>query len=116
MNAFRLLLAAMIVVLLAYTGGVIAKEGLDYVTIARRDLSAMGWAGQFDSDFLMMLALSGLWVAWRHGFSPLGLVLGVVAFLGGVGFLAPYLLVISFANRGDIAAMLLGPRRAGAAA
>lgn len=116
MNAFRLLLAAMIVVVLAYTAGVIAKEGLDYVTIARRDLSAMGWAGQFDADFLMMLGLSGLWVAWRHAFSPVGLGLGVVAFLGGVGFLAPYLLVLSFANRGNVVAMLAGPRRAGAAA
>jgi len=116
MNAFRLLLAVMIVALVAYTAGVISREGFDYVTTARRDLAAMGWAGQFDADFLMMLGLSALWVAWRHGFSPLGLGLGVVAFLGGVGFLAPYLLVLSVANRGNAAAMLLGPGRAGAAA
>ena len=115
MNAFRLLLAVMSVVLAAYTAGVIAKEGLDYVTTARRDLAARGWDGQFDADFLMMLGLNGLWVAWRHGFSPVGLCLGVVAFLGGVGFLAPYLLVLSVANRGNVAAMLVGPGRAGAA-
>lgn len=110
-----MLFVAMIAVVGAYTAAVISREGLDYVTVARRDLLAMGWAGQFDADFLMMLALSGLWVAWRHGFSLVGLALGLVAFLGGVGFLAPYLLVLSVLHRGNVAAMLAGPARAGGA-
>lgn len=111
MTAFRILLVVMIAAVGAYSAVTIANEGLNYISTAQRDLAAMGWAGQFDADFLMMLALSGLWVAWRHGFSVAGLGLGVLAFLGGVMFLAPYLLVLSFAHRGNVAAMLAGPAR-----
>jgi hypothetical protein len=55
-----------------------------------------GWQGQFNLDFSFMLALSGLWVAWRHQFSPAGLALGLLAFLGGALFLSVYLLALSF--------------------
>ena len=87
MNLFRVLLAAMLAGLTAYTALVIAQHGLNYLPTAVADLNAMGWAGQFDLDFLMMLVLSGLWVAWRHAFSGLGLILGVIAFAGGALFL-----------------------------
>ncbi|WP_164157777.1 hypothetical protein [Sandarakinorhabdus rubra] len=54
-----------------------------------------GWQGQFNLDFAFMLTLSGLWVAWRHGFTPAGLALGLVAFLGGALFLSIYLFIQS---------------------
>lgn len=54
-----------------------------------------GWQGQFNLDFLVMLAFSGLWVAWRHGFTPAGLGLGLLAFLGGAMFLSVYLFILS---------------------
>jgi hypothetical protein len=58
-------------------------------------IAAGGWQGQFNLDFVFMLTLSGLWVAWRHGFSPAGLGLGLLAFLGGAMFLSVYLFILS---------------------
>jgi hypothetical protein len=114
MIGFRILLIAMAAILLWYTGLVIAGHGWNYLATAQRDLLEMGWAGQFDADFLMMLTLSGLWVAWRHHFSMAGLGFGLLAFLGGVGFLSLYLLVLSFSTRGDVVEMLIGKSRAAA--
>jgi len=76
------------------------------------DMAAMGWPGQFNLDFLCMLVLSGLWVAWRHRFSGLGIALGLLACFGGAFFLTAYLFVVSFAARGDMQELLLGKPRA----
>jgi hypothetical protein len=74
-------------------------------------MAAMGWPGQFNLDFMSLLTLSGLWVAWRHRFSGPGLALGALAFVGGGLILAAYLLVVSFQARGDINEVLLGKSR-----
>ena len=58
---------------------------------------AMTWAGQFNMDFTCFLLLSGLWLAWRHAFSPSGIVLGVVG----------------LDARGDVKVLVLGRVRAG---
>ena len=58
------------------------------------------------------LGLSAIWVAWRHHFSGAGLALGVVAFVGGMMFLAPYLLWASAQARGNASVLLLGRSRA----
>jgi hypothetical protein len=57
------------------------------------------------------LALSALWLAWRHNFSPAGLLLGLVGLFGGAFFLSAYLLIVSFRVNGDIKALLLGEAR-----
>lgn len=114
MTLFRLLLAAMFVALLLYTAVVIANHGMTLFPVFFGDMIKMAWPGQFNLDFSGFLILSGLWTAWRHHFSPLGLALSVVAVLGGMGFLTLYLLIASFQAKGDIKVMLLGPRRAGA--
>lgn len=114
MTVFRIFLIAIVAIVTVYTGQVIANEGWNYVQTASRDLSAMGWAGQFDLDFLCMLALAGLWVAWRHHFSPAGLALGVLTFLGGAPVVSVYLLVVSMGARGDVVEMLVGKARASA--
>jgi hypothetical protein len=41
---------------------------------------------------MTFLGLSGICVAWRHQFTGGAIALGVVAFFGGMMFLAPYLL------------------------
>jgi hypothetical protein len=112
MTAFRALLIAMLAVVIFYTAIVIAHHGFDFFPAFNADLRAMAWPGQFNVDFSCFLVLSGLWVAWRHHFSALGLALSVVAFFGGIGFLGTYLLIASFQERGDIKAVLLGRRRA----
>jgi hypothetical protein len=114
MTAFRILTIAMFGVLALYTGEVIAAHGMTLFEVYFGDMARMAWAGQFNLDFLFMLTFSALWTAWRNGFSPLGLVLAVVAFFGGSGFLAVYLFILSLQAKGDMREILLGRSRLGA--
>ena len=110
MTLFRLFLIAALAVITVYTGVVIANHGLNLFPAFFGDMARMGWAGQFNLDFMFILALSAIWTAWRNGFSPAGLGLAVVAFFGGAGFLLPYLLILTLRARGDMRSVLLGPR------
>lgn len=113
MGAFRILLVAMWAALTGYTAVTVARHGMGLLPVFFGDMAAMGWPGQFNFDFMMMLALSALWTAWRHRFSAAGLALGLLAFFGGASFLTLYLLVISIQAKGDMRIMLLGESRAG---
>jgi ABC-type Mn2+/Zn2+ transport system permease subunit len=110
MFVFRLLLVTMFGVLLVYTAVTIENHGWDLMSIFFGDIATVTWPGQFNLDFMFMLMLSGLWVAWRHRFSAAGLGLGVVAVFGGAGFLTLYLFVVSLRAHGDMRAVLLGDR------
>jgi hypothetical protein len=112
MTLFRLLLATIFVVILGYTAVVVQNHGLGLLAVFFGDMAAMAWPGQFNLDFMCMLALSGLWVAWRHGFNGAGLALGLAAFFGGALFLSAYLLVESYRCGGDVE-KLIGRRRSG---
>jgi hypothetical protein len=114
MTAFRICLVMIWVVLTGYTILVIANHGLGLFDIFFRDMSPFGWAGQFDLDFLFMLILSSLWVAWRNEYSASGLGLGLVALFGGSLFLSTYLLVLTFSANGNMKEVLIGEKRAGA--
>lgn len=111
MRLFQALIAALWVVLVVYTVAVIARHGMGLIPIYFGDIARMGWPGQFNLDFLCFLTLSALWTAWRGGFSAPSLLLAVVAFFGGAGFLLPFLLILTIRARGDMAAVLLGVRR-----
>jgi len=115
MLGFRALLVTMFGVLLVYTAVTIANHGWNLLSIFFGDMAAMTWPGQFNLDFMFMLMLSGLWVAWRHRFSGAGLALAVVAVFGGASFLSIYLLVVSLQANGDMREVLLGASRSGAA-
>ena len=112
MTAFRALLVAMWVCIAVYTGIVVAEHGINLFPHFFGDMMKLGWPGQFNLDFLCMLALSGLWTAWRNDFSGAGLVLGVLAFFGGAWFLTTYLLVLIAQTRGDLREVLVGRARA----
>ena len=112
MTLLRTLLVGIFAGLFAYTLIVGAHHGWNLLPIFFADLRAMTWNGQFNADFMYFLALSAVWVAWRHAFSLTGLSLGVVAFFGGSLFLSAYLLWASIEAKGDVARLLLGPRRA----
>lgn len=114
MTAFRLWLIVMIVALGAYTAIVIANHGMGLVPIFFGDMAKMEWPGQFNADFMGFLTLSALWLAWRHHFTPTGLVLGLFGLFGGIMFLAPYLLIASYKANGDVKELLLGKARASA--
>jgi len=112
MTLFRLALIAALGVITVYTAIVIANHGLNLFPAFFGDMAAMGWAGQFNLDFMFMLALSALWTAWRNGFSAGGLGLAVVAFFGGTPFLTIYLLYLLARTGGDMRRVLLGDARA----
>jgi hypothetical protein len=111
MTFLRTFLGVFAVALVAYTAVVIANHGWNPFAVFFGDMLAMNWAGQFNFDFSGFLTLSALWTAWRNGFSPLGLVLALVAFFGGMLFLSLYLLVLSASAR-DIGELVAGPRPA----
>jgi hypothetical protein len=112
MNAFRALLIVVWTIIVGYTAIVIANHGMGLLSIFFGDMAAMGWPGQFNLDFMFMLTLSAIWVAWRHQFSIAGLVLGLLALFGGSLFLATYLFMVSWLAKGNMKQMLLGKVRA----
>ena len=112
MAAFRLMLAGMLLVLAVYAGAVTYQYGPDFLPVFFQDIASLTWRGQFNLDFMFMLAFSAIWVAWRHRLTAAGLVLGVMAFLGGAPFLCVYLLVQSRKSAGDPRKLLLGNREA----
>ena len=111
MKLFQALLVLMIATLLGYTGLVLLGQGEGLFSTYFRDIAAVNWAGQFDLDFSCFLALSGIWLAWRHHFSTGGLVLGLLAPVLGILLVAPYLLITSLQVKGDVKALLIGKTR-----
>jgi len=110
MTLFRVLLLLIFAAITLYTGVVVANHGLNLLEVFFGDMAALGWPGQFNLDFMCMLALSALWVGWRHRFGAAGIALGLAAFFGGAMFLSVYLLVESLRAGGDVRALLLGSR------
>ncbi len=112
MITLRIFLLLLWLILAGYTAIVISNHGLGLVAIFFGDMGAMTWSGQFNLDFMMLLALSGLWVAWRHHFSAPGIVLGLLVLFGGSQFLTAYLFVVAGQCGGDAKVLLLGKARA----
>ena len=92
-----------------YTLWVMANHGVNLVSVIIQDITTMSWNGQFDTDFLMYLCLSGLWIAWRHRFSVGGCLVALICATNGMFFFAPYLLTISFQSD-SLEELLLGQR------
>lgn len=112
MAAFRVFVVVLWLALVVYTVAVGLEHGWNLLPVFFGDIAAMSWPGQFNADFLGFLLFSGLWLAWRHRFSPGGLVLGVAGVFGGIGLLAPYLFWATGRANGDWAVLFLGEERA----
>lgn len=108
MLIFRAFLVGVFLALNLYTVAVLSNHEAGLLDVFFGDMAKFGWAGQFNADFMSMLAFSAIWVAWRNSFSPLGLGLAVVAFFGGGPFLCAYLFYLSFACGGNVRQMLVG--------
>lgn len=108
MAAFRIFLVVIFLIIAGYTGVVVSNYGMGLLPIFFGDMAKVEWPGQFNLDFMCMLSLSGLWISWRHKFSAIGIILGIIAFFGGALFLSAYLFVESFRVRGDMKALMLG--------
>jgi len=112
MAAFRIFLMVIFLIIAGYTSVVVSNYGMGLLPIFFGDMAKLEWPGQFNLDFMCMLSLSGLWISWRHQFSAIGIILGIIAFFGGALFLSAYLFVESFRVRGDMKALMLGQGRA----
>jgi hypothetical protein len=108
MNAFRAWLILIIATVGVYTTVVIGDYGMTLFQVFFGDMAKLGWPGQFNLDFLFMLSLSGLWVAWRNRFSGAGVALGIGAFFLGAPYLSAYLLYLLAQTNGDLRAVLVG--------
>ena len=112
MNLFRIYLVVVLTCLTVYTLMVGSNHGWNLLPVFFSDIGEMKWPGQFNFDFMTFLALSGIWIAWRHRFSTSGIILGIIAFFSGMMFLAPYLLYASVQAGGNAKVLLLGKERA----
>jgi hypothetical protein len=115
MIVFRVFLVAILACLAGYTLVVGMNHGWNLLPIFFGNIAEMTWSGQFNLDFMTFLALSGIWIAWRHQFTAGGIALGAVASIGGMLFLAPYLLWACAQAGGDARVLLLGHGRERAA-
>jgi hypothetical protein len=114
MTSFRVFLVIVWIAIVGYSAIVISNHGLGLLGIFFGDMKTMAWPGQFNLDFMFMLMFSSIWVSWRHHFSTVGFLLGLLALFFGSMFLATYLLVLSWQTQGDIKRILIGSNRASA--
>lgn len=110
MLLLRLFCLVALLVISVYTVIVVANHRINLFPTFFGDMMKLGWAGQFNLDFMFMLGFSALWVMWRNEFSPPGIGLGVLAFFFGAPFLSVYLLIVSFQVEGNPVRLLVGNR------
>ena len=108
MTRFLYVLIAMIALIVVYTMAAVANGGINLITPFLTPIFALNWQGQFNIDFTCYLVLSGIWMAWRGGFTGGSIALGILAPPLGILFFAPYLLYLVSKSRGDPRQLLLG--------
>lgn len=108
MPFFRFVLFFMTLIIVVMTIAAVANDGLNLITPYFSEIFALSWQGQFNFDFACYLVLSGLWMAWRSGYSGRGIALGLLAPPLGILFFAPYLIYLIGRTSGDIRELLLG--------
>ncbi|WP_306113371.1 MULTISPECIES: hypothetical protein [unclassified Roseovarius] len=102
---FTLVLFLAITAHTLYTGIV---YGWNFVSVFLAVLFSLTWQGQFALDFLCYLMLSGLWVAWRGGFTGASIALGLLASVMGMLVFAVLILIFIRQSSGDMRKLLLG--------
>lgn len=108
MKGLRLYLICAWTALVAFTAFVAGRDGLGLLPVFFGANAEGHWPGQFNADFLTLLALSALWTGWRNGWTARGWALAVLAFFLGGGFLMAYLLILLHREQGDLRRVLLG--------
>jgi hypothetical protein len=108
MQAFRLILIGITIVIVGYTLAAVTNEGANLLPHFFGPIVALTWQGQFNLDFTTYLVLSGIWMAWRGGFTSSSIALGILAPPIGILFLGPYLIFLIGKTGGDARKLLLG--------
>jgi len=62
-------------------------------------------------SFLYFSEILLLWIAWRGQFASAGFGLGLIAMVGGMMFLVPFLLIIHVKANGEMQKFLMGKRK-----
>jgi hypothetical protein len=112
MTRFDALLFLLLAPLLVYTALVVQSHGLGLLPLFFEAIAEQSWQGQFNFDFLTFLVLSATWSAWRFGYGVKGWALAVLAFFGGMPYLATTLFLLRRRHGADWAAILLPPKGA----
>ena len=86
------------------------SHGFGLLPLFFQAIAERGWQGQFNFDFLTLLVLSACWSAWRFGYGVKGWGLAVLAFFGGMPYLATTLFLLRRRHGSDWAALLLPPK------
>ncbi|MFK7751094.1 MAG: hypothetical protein AB8B51_00960 [Sedimentitalea sp.] len=113
MTQLRFVLIAMILIIAAFTAAAVADGGFDLITPFFAPILGLTWQGQFNVDFSFYLVLSGIWMAWRGGFSGGSIALGLLAPPLGMLFFAPYLIYLVAASGRNPRRLLLGVHATG---
>lgn len=111
MNILRVALVTLWLALALISAQAFMGSGMLAGEVFFRDIQALSWPAQFNFDLLGHLILFSAWVAWRHAFRPIGIILAVFCIIGGGLFTFAYLLVASLLSRGNAKALLLGKVR-----
>ena len=108
MSQLRLFLMTITALIVVVTTAAIANDGLNLLPHFFGPIFALTWQGQFNVDFATYLILSGVWMAWRGGFTVGSIALGILAPPLGILFFAPYLIYLIGRSGGDPKKLLLG--------
>ncbi len=108
MPFLRLFVTFLVTLIFVHTALTVLNHGWDFVSVFVTDLFSLTWRGQFSLDFLSYLMLSGLWVAWRGGFTGPSIAQGIAAATLGLLFFGVLLLIYMTQSRGDLRALILG--------
>lgn len=108
MRILRNILIAMTLSIIFFTLMAISDGGLNLISPFIAPIIALNWQGQFNFDFACYLVLSGIWMAWRGGFTRRSNALGLLAPPLGIFFLAPYLIYLIGKSEGDPLRLILG--------
>jgi hypothetical protein len=106
MNALKVLLALLWVLLTGITIHAIQTLGSDAGMVFVTDF-AHPWRAQFNTDFMIHIALLMIWVFWRERSRLVGLLAAALCLMGGL-FTLIYLLVALQRAGGDARKFLLG--------
>lgn len=107
MKVFRVLLVVAFSTIMIYTIIVGMNHGWNLFPYFFENITALNWSGQFNLDFSFYLIFTGLWIAWRDEFKLKGIIYGLIATVGGILFLAGYLMFLSFKEQ-NIKNLLIG--------
>lgn len=104
---FRIILAALWIILIAITVRALQQMGIDGANVFVSDLSHP-WRLQFNADFSAHVLLMCTWMIYREQKLAIGILCAIGAgFIGGA-FSLGYILLATFRSSGDMRKILLG--------